>query len=207
MGKKKSELSVDDFLAQQSEYELLATVEAVEDNPDLVKLTPWLSSGGGTCLCHYALNIPKESIESLHPTGDRHACCGKVLRVASIRFKEGATLELNKVFEQIGKRARPEEGAPVVPGFDFSSLLPREDAAGIAALENALRFSTSLGQRDPECVSLCNAGEFACKLGCGLIPNPLGAHLCRLGCATGGRFCRDRCFPLFPRDIFAERFL
>ena len=98
MTRETDQLSVDQFLSKQSEQKLLATIEAVEDEGK-VKITPWVHSGG--CLCHYALHIPKDAIEGVEATGDSHTCCGKALSVASVRFKEGATIGLNELFEQI----------------------------------------------------------------------------------------------------------
>lgn len=134
------EVSVDEFLAQQSECELLATIEPVEDNQNLVKVTPWYPSAG--CLCCYSLNISKGSIESLHLTEDRRGCCGKVLRVVGVRFKEGARVEVSQLFDQLARSAVEATRKPgytefaaarglsrVRPGPRPGSYLPRSSVA------------------------------------------------------------------------------
>ena len=115
MKKENYAVSVDEFLTQQSDCELFATIEPVDDNKDLVKVTPWYPSRG--CLCGNGINISKDSIESLHPTGDRHTCCGKVLRVAGVRFKEGATVELSQLFDKIAKSTAETAPMPEDSGF------------------------------------------------------------------------------------------
>jgi hypothetical protein len=92
-------MSLDEFLTAQKTLSFVATIEEVRDHPDLVKITPW--SPGAGCLCQAALEVPRDAIESVKPTGDTHYCCGHVLRVGEIQFKSGAKIDLEKVFAQV----------------------------------------------------------------------------------------------------------
>lgn len=92
-------VSLEDFLKTQRLGAFLATIEEVQDHPDVVKVTPWAPRAG--CMCHAALEVPKESIEAVTPTDDTHFCCGKVLHVGDVQFKPGAKIDLENVFAQI----------------------------------------------------------------------------------------------------------
>jgi hypothetical protein len=95
---------LDEFLKAQKTPTFVATIEEVDDRPHLAKVTPWAPGAG--CLCHAALEVPRDVIESVRPTGDTHYCCGKVLRVGEIRFKGGAKIELEQVLAQAMQSAR-----------------------------------------------------------------------------------------------------
>jgi hypothetical protein len=92
-------VSLDEFLRAQKILTFVATIEEVKDHPDLARITPW--SPGIGCLCHAALEVPRDAIESVRATGDTHYCCGHVLRVGEIQFKPGAKIDLEKVFAQV----------------------------------------------------------------------------------------------------------
>jgi len=83
------------------------TVEPIEGDDSHVKLTPWVEGVG--CLCHFSMNIPKDSIESVEPTGDVHHCCGKQLRVVTVSFKKGAQLDLATVVADLVSKASSAE--------------------------------------------------------------------------------------------------
>jgi hypothetical protein len=97
--KDSQALSLDEFLKVQKTAEFTATVEEVKDQPHLAKITPWVPGAG--CLCHAALEVSRDAIESVRPTGDTHYCCGHVLRVGQVQFKSGAKIDLEKVFAQM----------------------------------------------------------------------------------------------------------
>lgn len=97
------EMTVDQLLSQQRDVKPLATIEPVPDNPDSVKVTPWLRATG--CLCSLSLIVPKAVIESVKPTGESHYCCGKRLEVVEITFKKGAQLPVTDVFAQAAAAA------------------------------------------------------------------------------------------------------
>jgi hypothetical protein len=108
--KESAPVSLDEFLKAQTTPTFIATIEEVKDHPDLVKITPWTPSAG--CLCQAALEVPRDVIESVKPTGDTHYCCGHVLRVGEIQFKSGAKVDLEKVFAQVMQAARGGAGIP-----------------------------------------------------------------------------------------------
>lgn len=94
-------ISLEDLLARQEQpVGLLATVEAVADRPDRVKVTPYLSQAG--CQCAHSLTIPKEAIEELTTTEEFHLCCGKKLMVVQVSFSDAT---LADVFEQLAETA------------------------------------------------------------------------------------------------------
>lgn len=95
----KQSLSIDELLSKQVEPSLLATVEAVQDKPELVKITPWRAAAG--CLCHLSLRIPKGLLDGATPTGDMHVCCGKTLQVVQLHLKTGESLNLEDVIGQL----------------------------------------------------------------------------------------------------------
>jgi hypothetical protein len=90
-------ISIDAFLKIQ-EQTTFATVEAIENNTDLVKITPWLPAHG--CLCNSAFSVRKEFVQSVTPTEQTHQCCGKILRVVSVAFAENATLSPRDLLAQ-----------------------------------------------------------------------------------------------------------
>jgi len=93
-----------DALFKQQEQSYKVTVEAVEGDPQKVKITPWTKSGG--CNCSAALTVNKDSIESVTPTGETHDCCGKTLLVVTPKFKENATLTILDVLKERFEKPR-----------------------------------------------------------------------------------------------------
>ena len=127
-------MSLDQLLASQGKGANLVIIEAVDGQPGSVKITPWVSGVG--CLCQYAFVLPKNAIESVQPTGDRHFCCGKTLLVVEVQFVKGASIELSDLFGQViagaglsgavtsaasmGRGERPEWGErPTWAGFCY----------------------------------------------------------------------------------------
>lgn len=98
------EISLDDLLARQNSAgrSLRVTVEAVDDDPERVKVTPFPAGAG--CRCPQSLTIPKAQIRRLADTSEVHMCCGKQLVVVEIEFSEPV---LTDVFEQLSSRAAP----------------------------------------------------------------------------------------------------
>jgi hypothetical protein len=107
-GRQQEKLSLEDFLAKQSAGNLLATIEIVPDDPDKVKVTPWIVNVG--CLCAHSMIVDRDQIASVTTTGMTHPCCGKNLLVVEIEFKEGASLAASEVFGQLLKAASKKEG-------------------------------------------------------------------------------------------------
>jgi hypothetical protein len=97
-------MSVDELLDEQSNSGLTATIEALPGDSKSVKVTPWLPSG--SCLCENSIEIPKSAIASVRPTGEKHACCGKLLSVVEVNFEKTATLPVADVFASLVARAQ-----------------------------------------------------------------------------------------------------
>jgi hypothetical protein len=92
-------ISVDDLLTGQSKQTISATVEGIEGQPNLVKITPWTAAAG--CLCHLSVKVAKSSLEGVTPTGDTHVCCGKTLKVVELHFKKGESIAFEELFGQL----------------------------------------------------------------------------------------------------------
>jgi hypothetical protein len=90
-------IPIDDFLERQSKpVRLLVTIEAVSDDDERVKVTPYVAEVG--CLCSRALTVRKDVIESVTITDDVHVCCGKRLTVVEVAFADATLMD---VFQQI----------------------------------------------------------------------------------------------------------
>jgi hypothetical protein len=107
MTTSKVELSVDKFLKEQVTNTLRATIESTA-NEATVKVTPWIQEAG--CQCNRALEISKNLIDKVVPTGDTHPCRGKVLRVVEVHFKQGSTLPIAEFFKAQGQKKPPDSG-------------------------------------------------------------------------------------------------
>lgn len=104
---KGQELSVHQLLEKQDEGRFGATVARVSGQDDVVEVTPWIK--GGECACHNSLRVPIDAIASVVATGEGHHCCGKVLRVVEVTFRDRTW---GDVFTQLSERrqARPGNG-------------------------------------------------------------------------------------------------
>lgn len=100
----KQALTIDDLLTRQMEPLFVATIEAVDGKPDMVKITPWVASEG--CSCYLSLQIPKRSLDGVTPTGDIHFCCGKSLQVVELHFKSGEAVGIDDVMGQLQAAAK-----------------------------------------------------------------------------------------------------
>ena len=96
-------MNLEELLSAQTKSGFRATVEAIPEKPDLVKITPW--SEGVGCLCHLAMNLSKSSVEGVTPTRDTHVCCGKTLKVVELHLKKGATMQVEDLFDQLNTSA------------------------------------------------------------------------------------------------------
>ena len=97
------------------------------DNLKVVKITPWQPAVG--CLCHLAVTVSKDVLAYVTPTGDKHACCGKVLRVVELHFKEGQKINIEDLFTQLAVRMQvlmPEHASNVESTFPYESSLDYE---------------------------------------------------------------------------------
>ena len=100
MGSKHDqEVSVDEFLkASESRSGWLATVEAVDGDDSVVRVSPVMKGGG--CACSAAMRVPKSAIAGLRRTAETHTCCGRVHDLVEVRFKSDATISYRDLFEQ-----------------------------------------------------------------------------------------------------------
>jgi hypothetical protein len=124
-------LSIDDVLKTQSSSALRATVEAVEEKSDFVKITPWMGAGG--CLCHLAIQLKKTSLDGVTVTSDTHVCCGKTLKVVELHFKKDAAIMLDDLFQQLHSNAtntnlseHHSRGLTASSPFDLARVASRE---------------------------------------------------------------------------------
>jgi hypothetical protein len=53
---EKKDISLEELLAEQSKIVTFATIEAVPEKADFVKVTPWTLGRG--CMCRFALEVP-----------------------------------------------------------------------------------------------------------------------------------------------------
>jgi len=95
----EKKLTIDELLSLQSKTINQCTIEQVENDNKLVKLTPWIKDQG--CMCHYALNIPKAFIGSVTATGEIHYCCNKKLQVVEVDFTKDAKLSVQDLLKTL----------------------------------------------------------------------------------------------------------
>jgi hypothetical protein len=100
---EKKDISLEELLAEQSKIVTLATIEAVPEKADFVKVTPWILGSG--CMCRFALEVPKKDIASVVLTKHGYPCCGKDLSVVQVEFKESSVLPTAGVFANLSRLA------------------------------------------------------------------------------------------------------
>jgi hypothetical protein len=160
-------VSVDEFLKEHSRGVFLATIEAVEAKPEECKLTPWEEGLG--CLCSSALIVPKTAIASVTTTEHRHRCCGKVLVVVEVHFKEGSTLPLQEIWSQLSSAERLSQsshqslnvGAPAGQVFPAAFAPMGQPFSSITVSEAAMNPQFFQTCAPPNIVMNC-AGQFVC---------------------------------------------
>jgi hypothetical protein len=110
---QEKRLSIDDLLQQQERSASAVTIEPVDGDSKKVKITPW--SPGGGCQCHLAIEIPKEAVSHVIPTGQKHYCCGKVLQVVEAHFASDGSIALPDLMKQLGDRAHHHDSTASIP--------------------------------------------------------------------------------------------
>jgi hypothetical protein len=103
-------ISLDDFLEAQGKG-ITATLEACADKSTHIKLTPW--HGEGRCGCSSSIELPREAIASIVPTGKFVFCCGKRLEVAVVELNDKATISIGDLLKQ---KEQPMPHGPGEPG-------------------------------------------------------------------------------------------
>jgi hypothetical protein len=114
MDKVDDKVDVDAFLTEQTNQPFLATVEQSGADKERVTITPWDPKLG--CLCHASLSIKKSYIDYLKRTENEHFCCGKLLRVVEVFFKDPHTEILGDVLQQLVVARREHSHALTGPG-------------------------------------------------------------------------------------------
>lgn len=103
----ETEISIDDLLERQGRpLALLATIEALPNTEDRVKVTPFVPSVG--CPCSRALDLDKSAIASLKKTDQEHVCCGKTLMVVEVALHDAT---LADVFRQLTESIRADDSS------------------------------------------------------------------------------------------------
>jgi hypothetical protein len=197
-------MSVDELLTSQTKSPVLATIEAVEGDQELVKLTPWAPSTG--CLCESGIKVPKYTIDSVQRTGQRHICCGRVHDVVEVNFRDEATLRVSEVFRQLAASASSPTLGPLSPSLATfaGSQQQGHNFVGGRVAASRLLFRPRRPERDPNCVADCTASQATCTSLCSLLgSNPLAVALCISACAAHGQYCRDNCYYLFDQEFVA----
>jgi hypothetical protein len=98
---EKKDISLEELLAEQSKIVTFATIEAVPEKTDFVKVTPWILGRG--CMCRFALEVPKKDIANVVLTKHGYSCCGKDLSVVQVEFKESSVLPTASVFANLSR--------------------------------------------------------------------------------------------------------
>src|SRR5262245_47454745 len=81
-------VKLDDFLEQHSAQAGVHAIIEPGSVSDAVKVTAWSASTG--CSCASALEIPRHIVADVQPTDITHPCCGKLHKVAVLRFAKGS---------------------------------------------------------------------------------------------------------------------
>ena len=100
---EKKDIGLEELLAEQSKIVTLATVEALPEKADFVKVTPWTL--GRECTCHLGLEVPKSDIAKVVLTKYGYSCCGNALNVFQVEFPEISVLPTASVFAHLSRLA------------------------------------------------------------------------------------------------------
>jgi hypothetical protein len=169
-------ITLDELLGQQeasSDQPPVVTIEALPDDDDRVKVTPYVPGVG--CLCSRALNVPKASIARIEPTGDHHDCCGHRLLVVRVSFSDETWADaLQQVSASIGES---EHAAPMSRGGVSEEPIGWSGRElGQITMPGAGRFGRTLFEKNfPESTgsfgwdsARCYLQYAACVLSCGI---------------------------------------
>jgi len=186
-------LSIDELLAnQEKQGAFRATIEAIPDDIDRVKVTPFIAGLG--CLCDHALTIKKGEIESISTTDDVHICCGQRLLVVEISFKESTVADL---FQQLSDPAR----LGAIPGSRMPASGNRLPLMPPNPMARSLRGPRAFPRR-PMPVSNFASGRYdplqvlSTEEAAGGILNQIWNGAVSAYCEYFRANCRDRCYEL-----------
>lgn len=82
----------------QAMFSLLASIEYLPDEDNLVKITPLISNG---CSGGHNLTLHKDSIGRIESTDQSFSCCGKILMVKKIYIKADTTIPVKEALNQL----------------------------------------------------------------------------------------------------------
>jgi len=123
-------INVDDLLDMQASRPNLATIQAMADDPERVKVTPYVPGDG--CCCGSAFEIPKTFIQSVRLTGNTTLCCdGKQLQIVEVEFAADSSIPVAEVFANIVdsvsamKTDEVIQALPQTIGYEYVARFPR----------------------------------------------------------------------------------
>ena len=107
-----------------------ALVEPDTDDPKIVKVTLCTDDVG--CLCPFAIQVPKDSIKHITPTGRKLSLGGKKLLVVEVHFDEISTLSVKNIFQQLKSndfRSKSDSEEPLHSAQIWGEVIEHEDDA------------------------------------------------------------------------------
>lgn len=182
-------MSLDDLLKKQ-ERSGKVTIEAIENQSDRVKVTPFAGGTAG-CQCDASVTVPKNAIQSVTDTGEVHYCCGKTLSVVTVVWKEGAALPLTEVLADAAKRGASHSGPSAearVGGSTAGNPAPWS-MTGTPSIPASLWMSQLAGTPwIPASIWMSQQGyRVPCPFGC-------GSRQCCVNQVTHDWKCCDNCY-------------
>jgi hypothetical protein len=202
------QITIDELLERQGQPgQMLVTIEALPDDDERVKVTPFVAEVG--CLCSRALNVNKSAIESVTTTDEVHVCCGKRLMVVEVVFADAT---LADIFQQVAdavQQAAPGRTAPpaltamsrmLPPGPAFTPYLPPFNAYANWA-PYPFRAVPPMRSRFATPLALSNEALRSYEEGYrGAIPNFPSPSWYDFLCNSARIACEEGCFIQFPDD-------
>jgi hypothetical protein len=199
------QISVDDFLSSQQNENGFAnlkfTLEQVSEDPDVVRITPYIPLLG--CRCELSFKLPKVVIAFVEPTGETFPCCGKILQVVRLKLKPDATLPVPVLLEGLTEMAAAPQAKPTL-----TSIGP--ELAQLATIPLSLQPQTFGSDTQEELKKLfrsfdttstsvpSNTDAFAEQA---FFANPWKQYLCRAGCFAAANSALAACAGMGPAGI------
>lgn len=204
------QLTIDELLGRQSQSDrLLVTVEALPEDEERVKVTPYVANVG--CLCSRALNVQKSAIESVTTTDEVHVCCGKRLLVVEVAFSDATlanifqqiTDQITDAAQQAASVSRAAVGSPPLPprAQAYMPYLPPFNAyANWNLRPYPVRAVPRLRSRFAGPLALSNEAFMSYEEGYSGIPNFPAPAWYDFQCNSQRLACEEGCFIQFPDD-------
>lgn len=107
------EVTISDLLERQMKPRALVTLQQVDSDESMVKVTPWTPGAHG-CQCSRAVNLTRKAIRRIQPTGQQLFCCGQTLEVVRVEFEPEITIPASYLLDQFQTPIRePLPGSPL----------------------------------------------------------------------------------------------